>query len=105
MRTRVAVLGVVLLALAAGLHAEDTKKDDKKDGWIELFNGKDTTGWKLRGKDKTSGWTVEKGVLVCSKPGGGNDLLTEKKFTDFELHVEFLSTANSGVYLQGRYEI
>ena len=35
----------------------------------------------------------------------GSDLYTEQKFTDFELHVEFQGTANSGVYLQGRYEI
>ena len=52
-----------------------------------------------------SGWTVEDGVLISSKPHGGNDLLTEEKFTDFALHVEFLATGNSGVYLQGRYEI
>src|SRR5262249_50382927 len=55
--------------------------------------------------DNHSGWTVEKGVLTSSKPHHGNDLLTEKKFTDFELHVEFQATSNSGVYLQGRYEI
>jgi hypothetical protein len=52
-----------------------------------------------------SGWTVKKGELVCSKPHGGNDLVTEQKFTDFELHIEFQATSNSGVYLQGRYEI
>jgi hypothetical protein len=52
-----------------------------------------------------SGWTVVDGTLICSKPHHGNDLLTEKKFTDFELRVEFLATSNSGVYLQGRYEI
>jgi hypothetical protein len=55
-------------------------------------------------KDNPSGWTVVDGVLVCT-PHSGNDLLTEEKFTDFELHVEFLATGNSGVYLQGRYEI
>jgi len=55
--------------------------------------------------DNMSGWTVEDGVLISSKPHGGNDLLTEEKFTDFELHVEFQATDNSGVYLQGRYEI
>ena len=27
------------------------------------------------------------------------------KFTDFALHIEFQATSNSGVYLQGRYEI
>jgi hypothetical protein len=52
-----------------------------------------------------SGWTVEDGILVCSKPHGGNDIYTADKFTDFELHVEFKATSNSGVYLQGRYEI
>ena len=53
----------------------------------------------------TLGWTVENGELVCSTPHAGNDIYTEQKFTDFELHVEFQATNNSGVYLQGRYEI
>jgi hypothetical protein len=139
---------VLLVAAAIGLYADETKDE----GWVKLFNGKDTTGWKLRaakttltkfldadgkaipgGKrvkkdgraiivnrkgeevkgakleretvDNHSGWTVEKGTLVCSQPHPGNDLLTEKTFTDFQLHVEFLATSNSGVYLQGRYEI
>jgi hypothetical protein len=51
------------------------------------------------------GWEVSNGELVCTKPHGGNDIYTEKKFTDFELHVEFQAWSNSGVYLQGRYEI
>jgi hypothetical protein len=51
------------------------------------------------------GWTVENGELICDKPHGGNDILTEQKFTDFELRIEFQATSNSGVYLQGRYEI
>lgn len=56
-------------------------------------------------RDNPSGWTVVDGVLVCSQPKGGNDLVTVEKFADFELHVEFLASSNSGVYLQGRYEI
>src|SRR5262249_8478789 len=55
--------------------------------------------------DNPSGWEVHNEELQCTKPHGGNDLLTERKFADFELHVEFQATANSGVYLQGRYEI
>jgi hypothetical protein len=51
------------------------------------------------------GWIVEKGELICDKPHGGNDLVSDQKFTDFELHIEFQATSNSGVYLQGRYEI
>jgi hypothetical protein len=45
MRKRWLSLPVVLLvATAVGLHA----RDSKAEGWVVLFNGKDTTGWKLR---------------------------------------------------------
>jgi hypothetical protein len=54
----------------------------------------------------TGGWKVpENGLLSCGNGPHGSDLFTEQKFTDFELHVEFLGTGNSGVYLQGRHEI
>jgi hypothetical protein len=53
----------------------------------------------------TGGWKVENGELVCGTGPHGTDLYTEQKFTDFELHIEFQGTSNSGVYLQGRYEI
>jgi len=39
---------------------------------------------------------------------GAADIVTKKKFKDFQLHVEFLINnpkGNSGVYLQNRYEI
>jgi hypothetical protein len=53
----------------------------------------------------TGGWKAEEGGLLVCGNGHGSDIYTEQKFTDFELHVEFLGTGNSGVYLQGRYEI
>jgi hypothetical protein len=56
-------------------------------------------------KNLTGGWKVENGELTCGVGPKGVDLLTEQKFSDFELHVEFKATSNSGVYLQGRYEI
>jgi hypothetical protein len=72
---------------------------------IELFNGKDLTGWKPRHSGTKNGWTVKDGVLVNAKPG--NDLITERKFTDFKLHAEFRypPRSNSGIYLRGRYEV
>lgn len=51
------------------------------------------------------GWKVANGELTCGMGPRGSDLYTEHKFSDFQLHVEFLGTSNSGVYLQGRYEI
>lgn len=54
----------------------------------------------------TGGWQVpEPGQLRCGNGPRGSDLFTEQTFSDFQLHVEFLGTSNSGVYLQGRYEI
>ena len=72
---------------------------------IELFSGKDLAGWKPRNPGSKSGWTVRDGVLVNAV--AGNDLLTERKFTDFQLHAEFRypKGSNSGVYLRGRYEV
>lgn len=74
-------------------------------GWIELFNGRDLAGWKLRGGGP-NGWTVEEGAVYRStKPSA--DLITEREFGDFELHVEFNMPpkSNSGVYLRGIFEI
>ncbi|MBI3920831.1 MAG: DUF1080 domain-containing protein [Armatimonadetes bacterium] len=74
-------------------------------GWASLFNGKDLTGWKLRNPNGVQSWKVEDGVL--SNAGHGTDLFSEVRLTDFELHVEFMVPpgSNSGVYLQGRYEV
>jgi hypothetical protein len=70
---------------------------------ISLFNGKDLSGWKALGASNQ--WKVEKGVLVNPMPGV--NLMTEQKFEDFKLNVEFRYPAesNSGIYLRGRYEL
>ena len=72
---------------------------------IELFNGRDLTGWTPRTAGKKNGWLVRDGALTNAEPG--NDLLTERKFTDFKLHAEFRYPpgSNSGIYLRGRYEM
>ncbi len=71
---------------------------------IQLFNGKDLTGWKMN-KPGPPVWTVHDGTLVS--PGNGPELFTDAKFQDFKLHLEFNcgKDANSGVYLRGRYEV
>jgi hypothetical protein len=68
---------------------------------VKLFNGKDLTGWKAMGENQ---WIVKDGIL--SSPHSGSNLISEQKFNDFKLHVEFRyqKGSNSGVYLRGRYE-
>lgn len=70
---------------------------------INLFNGKDLTGWKAVGK--ANQWEVRNGILTS--PRSGANLISEQKFTDFKLHVEFRyqKGSNSGVYLRGRHEV
>lgn len=80
-------------------------KRDKTPVWgqpVKLFNGKDITGWHTDGKNQ---WIVENGIL--RSPHSGANLITDKTFTDFKLHIEFRyqQGSNSGVYLRGRYEV
>jgi hypothetical protein len=72
---------------------------------IELFNGRDLSGWRPRNPNKPNGWRVVNGILSNQKPG--NDLVTERAFDDFKLHAEFRypKGSNSGIYLRGRYEV
>ena len=71
---------------------------------IQLFNGKDLTGWKMS-KPGPPEWTVQNGTLVT--PGNGPEIVSDARFQDFKLHVEFNcgKDSNSGVYLRGRYEV
>ncbi|MET0717600.1 MAG: DUF1080 domain-containing protein [Pseudoxanthomonas sp.] len=78
---------------------------EQKPQWaqpIALLNGKDLGGWRALGESK---WEVVDGVL--RNTGGGANLVTERTFTDFKLHVELRLPAgsNSGVYLRGRYDV
>jgi hypothetical protein len=79
-----------------------------------LFDGKDLMNW-VSDKDGTSAaaWNVADGAMTV-KPGAG-DIRTKQEFEDFQLHIEFRSPVtvkgegqgrgNSGVFLQGRYEV
>lgn len=80
---------------------------------IELFNGKDLSGWRPHEKDKKNGWSAKDGLLINTTPktdfsatGDHANLRTEAEFDDFRLHIEFLveEQRNSGIYLRGMYE-
>jgi len=79
---------------------------EQKDGWKLLWDGKTTNGW--RGAKLTTfpagGWAMENGVLRVLNSNGaestnGGDIVTIKKYKNFELIVDFKITdgANSGI--------
>lgn len=92
-----------------GVRAPEIKdKDDgswKKGKPLSIFNGKDLTGWKASNPNAEMKWSVVEGILKNAPPT--TDILTEQKFWNFELHMEFriVARSNSGVALRGRYEI
>ena len=69
--------------------------DEKK--YKSIFNGKDFTGW----VGNTHDYVVEKGAIHCKDSGGGN-IVTEKKYGDFIVQMEFkLSPAgNNGLIVR-----
>ncbi|WP_373515277.1 DUF1080 domain-containing protein [Persicitalea sp.] len=69
---------------------------------VKLTEGNTIKGWHTEG---TNQWTIKDGVLKSEKSGA--NLITDEKFDDFKLHVEFRipKGSNSGVYLRGRYEV
>ena len=71
---------------------------------VTLFNGTSLDGWQPIGRGESQ-WRAVDGVLQNTKRGA--NLVTQRKFDDFTLRLEFRvpKGANSGVYLRGRYEL
>ena len=78
-----------------------------------LFGGEDLSAWEAAKDGGTPSWTVEDGHFTV-KPKGG-DIQTKEDFGDFQLHIEWRSPqeivgegqgrGNSGIFLQGLYEL
>ncbi len=68
--------------------------EDKDEGFVALFNGKDLTGW----QGATDGYVVDEGAIQCLAKKGGF-LYTDKEYGDFHLKFEFKLTpgANNGL--------
>jgi hypothetical protein len=98
------------------------KPEDLKDaegtkpppGATVLFDGKDFSQWVKRDGKSEVKWTLKDGVMEGVR--GHGDIVTKDKFDGkFKLHVEFRvpyepdgngqDRGNSGVYVQGRYEV
>src|SRR5687768_10549355 len=120
------VAGTLLLVSAASPQVA------RKNDAVSLFNGKDLSGWKLRDPKQKQIWSVVSTVevdkgdekkLVGSGAGGtadsafvraplpkgeeGPDLVSEQEFGDCLIELEFMvpKEGNSGLFIQGQYEV
>lgn len=102
---------LLLLASLTVAHGED----------LSLFNGKDLSAW----HEPHGAWSVVgsvaldaanpkaftsqpgEGVLLSSAAGKSANIISKAEHGDVQMHVEFTvpKGSNSGIYLQGRYEV
>jgi len=97
------MLRVLLVFAVAGLGQEA--------GFVDLYNGKDLTGWTYKkganfdGQTESSDkrYTAKNDMLVVNPGKGTNQLWTTKAYPkDFELRLEFRASVNadSGLFLR-----
>ncbi len=109
----------LLLLICAGLASQDDEPSVVTPGSgtmppsdaIILFDGKGLDRFTTRKGDPAT-WPVEDGA-ICVQPGGG--IFSKDELGDAQIHVEFATPSeakgegqgrgNSGVYVQGRYEV
>jgi hypothetical protein len=107
-RTHILASAVILTSFAQlNAQAPNTlTPQEKSQGWHLLFDGKTSAGWRsTHGPDfPATGWEIRDGLLSVTEHGGeegGNagDILTTRKYANFELSVDFRITpgANSGI--------
>jgi hypothetical protein len=87
MRQRNWAMGLVsaCLFVAAGSVAA-AEEGKAEEGWAQLFNGKDLTGWKKHPADKAK-WEVVDGTLVGTGPTG--HLFSERgDYANFHFRIE-----------------
>ena len=116
-------LGILMFSCSPGEKKQKTQKEpamtevkqkinlltqaEVDEGWILLFDGKTSIGWRGYGKENfpEKGWLVENGTLHVmgsgkGEAGGGGDIITEKKYGNFELSLEWKVSegGNSGIF-------
>jgi hypothetical protein len=101
---RLMLLAAVTAAVVgATSFAADEKKADA-EGFVQLFNGKDLTGWKTHPDDKAK-WEVVDGVIVGTGPAGHlySDRGDYENFT-YRIEAKISDSGNSGQYFRTKYQ-
>lgn len=128
---RAGVMIAGLAALVAVAQAGDTEQAAKTEVWepvppvvaapaggipsdaVVLFDGRDLAAWEGE-EGGPAPWRVEDGAMTVVPGAGG--IRTREAFCDVQLHLEWRTPVdthgmdgqdrgNSGVFLQGRYEV
>ncbi len=84
---------------------------EKQDGWILMFDGETTEGWRGYGMQTfpDTGWSIDNRAIKCSNSGKGEagfggDIIYDKPFTNFHFKVDWMieEGGNSGIFFLAR---
>ena len=83
-------ISLILFAFA-GISNAQLESRFEKEGYTQLFNGEDLTGWKI--PDGNNGhWSIIDEVIDYDariEGNGDRNLWSEKEYKDFEIHFEW----------------
>ena len=103
-RKQINLLSVALLSILV-VACNSSKKEAKPladQDWEVLFDGSSTDAFRGYGINEfpEGVWIVENGILMTNPDTANRDLITKKRYKDFELEYEWAvdTAANSGVF-------
>ena len=89
-------------------------KAEKKEGWVLMFNGKNTKNWRgFHRQDPPGVWSASEGTLFCKamkndevEPGQNGLIMYAWQFSNFHLKVDWKISegGNSGIFYLGAEE-
>ena len=120
-RNLTVVATMVAICASVAVFAADKPNPKNESGFVNLYNGKDLTGWGYRDKDgkiletfdgkkeaSDGRYTAKHGILVVNQYEAGKprlrQLYTTREFPrNFHLKIEFRAAVNadSGIFLRG----
>lgn len=100
-------LFIIFCLLAGFASCSVTKKDNKGNGWISLFDGKSLSDWKA--SENPSTFSVDKGMIVVHGPRAHlfyEGPVMNHDFKNFEFKAQVMTTAgsNSGIFIHTTYQ-
>jgi hypothetical protein len=107
MRKILLIIGLTSIVFGCSNQNNVLTEKEKRDGWILLFDGKTSAGWKSMANDSfpKAGWSICNGELCCNagdlkESRNGGDIITTEQYGNFELCVDWkmiTSGGNSGI--------
>jgi hypothetical protein len=95
-------IAAMLLFSSCSREKENTlSAKEKEQGWVLLFDGSTTNGWRNYKSAEADSWAVANGELYCKENGVNKraDLVTVNQYENYELAIDWkiVPKKNSGI--------